>query len=169
MIKIDIMAEVEKEKKKRHSKKSSRVSMTPLNEHAELFHAIENFIRANSNFESSIPVNTTIEMLGDCTTLQDVFTLVLRRQLLNMDGALRWAFFLSLAPARAENDGDRPFSGASPFSVSSAFSLVASVYDIGVSEAIYDHFEYETDSDSDSDSGSESGSSDSAPENDEEK
>ena len=156
------MAEVEKEKKKRHSKKSSRAALTPLNEHAELFHAVENFIRTNSNFESSIPVNTTIELLGDCTSLQDVFTLVLRRQLLNMDGALRWAFFLSLAPARAENDGDRPFSGASPFSASSALSLIASVYDIGTGEVVYDHFDYETDSESGSESGSES-DSDSEP------
>lgn len=143
----------EPEKKSKHSKRSSGSSKTPLEEHEELFHAVEGFIRANTNFESSIPVNTAIEMIAGCTTLQELFTMVLQRQLLNLDGALHWALFLSLAPARAEEAGDKPFSAAAPFSATAALALIATVYDLGVQEIVGEHFEYDSE-DEESDAGS---------------
>jgi hypothetical protein len=143
------------EKKGKHSKRHSSGAKTALTEHEELMHAVDGFIRANANFESSVVLNTTIEMVGACTTLQDVFTTVLQRQLLSMEGALLWTLFLSLAPARAAEMGDRPFSGGSPFSTAAALSLIASVYDLGVAEVVSEHFEYDSDSESGSESESE--------------
>lgn len=147
------MAESKKDKSKRPSAKASAAS--PLREHEELSLAVEGFIRANTNFESSIPVNTALEILNAQTSLQDVFTTVLQRQLLNLDGALRWALFLSLAPARAEEEGDQPFSPAAPFSATAALALIASVYDMGVAEVVSAHFEYDSDSDSEEESAEE--------------
>ena len=145
------MASADTEKKTRHGSKKSSSSKSPLVDHEELFHAVEGFIRANTNFESSVPVNTAIEMIANCTSLQDLFTLVLQRQLLNMDGALHWALFLSLAPARAEEAGDRCFSAAAPFSATAALALIASVYDLGVQEVVAEHFEYDSESDEEED------------------
>ena len=143
------------EKKGKHSKRHSSASKSVLTEHEELMHAVEGFIRANANFESSVVLNTTIEMVGACTTLQDVFTTVLQRQLLGMEGALLWTLFLSLAPARAESLGDRPYSAGTPFSAAAAMALIASVYDLGVAEVVGDHFEYDSESDSESESESD--------------
>ena len=145
------MADSKKDKSKRQSKAAS----APLGEHEELSLAIEGFIRANTNFESSIPVNATLEILNAQTCIQDVFTTVLQRQLLNLDGALRWALFLSLAPARAEEEGDQPFSPAAPFSATAALALIASVYDMGVAEVVSAHFEYDSESESEDEESAE--------------
>jgi len=146
------MADSKKDKSKRQSKASAA---SPLGEHEELSLAVEGFIRANTNFESSIPVNATLELLNAQTCIQDVFTMVLQRQLLNLDGALRWALFLSLAPARAEEEGDRPFSPAAPFSAAAALALIASVYDMGVAEVVSAHFEYDSESESEEEESAE--------------
>lgn len=132
--------------KKERSKKPARA--TPLSEHEELSLAIESFLRENTNFESSVPVNSAVDAMAALTDIQEVFMLPLQRQLLNMDGALRWALFLALAPARAEECGDRPFSAA-PFSADAAMALISSVYDLGVGDAVYAHFEEESDDESD--------------------
>jgi hypothetical protein len=139
-------AEVEK---KKHSKRHSGVAAkTTLSEHEELTQAIEGFLQANTNFESSVVLNTTFEMLAACSTLQEVFTLALQRQILGMDGALHWMVFLSLAPARAEALGEAPFSPAAPFSAAAALTLITSVYDLGVAEIVDEHFDSESDSES---------------------
>lgn len=153
----------EPEKKSKHSKRSGGSSKSPLEEHEELFHAVEGFIRSNTNFESSIPVNTAIEMVASCTTLQDLFTMVLQRQLLNMDGALHWALFLSLAPARAEEAGDKPFSASAPFSATAALALIASVYDMAVQEVVGEHFEYDSEDEDEDEDEDSTGAADETP------
>lgn len=119
--------------------------------HKNLFHAIDGFIRANCNFESSIPINAAIDEIGESVTLQDVFTAPLQRQLFNMDSALRWVLFLTVAPERVEKEGDTPFAPGS-FSSQEALTLVSQIYDIGVQETVWEHFESE-DEDEDEDDG----------------
>lgn len=146
------MAEKSKHSKRHSSGSKGGGAKTPLTEHPELARAVEGFIRENANFESSVVLNTTIEMVNTGVTLQDVFTTVLQRQLLGMEGALLWVLFLSIAPARAESLGDRPFSVGTPFSAAAALALIASVYDLGVAQVVDEQF---ADSDSESDSESE--------------
>ena len=143
------------EKRSKHSKRHSHghshsSSKTTLSDHEELMQAVDSFIRSHNNFESSSVLNTTIEIIGMQSTLQEVFTVVLQHRLLNMEGALLWTMFLSLAPARAESQGDKPFSSGSPFSSAMALATIASVYDIGTSDLIDEHFEYDSESESDS-------------------
>lgn len=113
-----------------------------LDTHEMLFHAIEGFIRANSNFESSVPVNAAIDEIGNSMSLQEAFTIPLQRQLFNLDSALRWVLFLTIAPERAEKEGDAPFAPGS-FSSQEALTLISQVYDIGVQDAVWEHFEDE--------------------------
>lgn len=105
-----------------------------------LFHAIDGFVRANCNFESSVPVNTAIDEIGKSVTLQEVFMIPLQRQLFNMDSALRWVLFLTVAPEHAEQEGDEPYT-ADTFSSEQALTLISQVYDIGVQEAVWEHFD----------------------------
>lgn len=113
-----------------------------------LFHAIDGFIRANCNFESSVPVNAAITEIGTSESLQDAFMIPLQRQLFNLDAALRWVLFLTIAPERAEKEGDAPFAPGS-FSCQEALTLVSQVYDIGVQESIWEHFEEDDDEEDD--------------------
>ena len=115
-----------------------------------LFHAIDGFIRANCNFESSVPVNAAITEIGTSASLQDAFMIPLQRQLFNLDSALRWVLFLTIAPERAEKEGDAPFAPGS-FSCQEALALVSQVYDIGVQESVWEHFEDDDDEDDDED------------------
>jgi len=115
-----------------------------------LFHAIDGFIRANCNFESSVPVNAAITEIGTSESLQDAFMIPLQRQLFNLDAALRWVLFLTIAPERAEKEGDAPFAPGS-FSCQEALALVSQVYDIGVQESIWEHFEEDDDDEDDDD------------------
>lgn len=126
-------------------------SVTPgLAAHEALFHAIDGFIRANCNFESSVPVNAAIDEIGKSATLQGAFTTPLQHQLFNMDSALRWVLFLAVAPERAEKEGDAPFAPGS-FSSQDALTLISQVYDIGVQETVWEHFEPEEEDDVEAD------------------
>jgi hypothetical protein len=119
-----------------------------LADHESLYHAIEGFVRANCNFESSVPINTAVEELGRCAGLQEAFAVPLQRQLFNMDAALRWVLFLAVAPRRAEEEGDAPFAPGS-FSCEEALGLISQVYDMGTQDSIWDHFESDDDDDDD--------------------
>jgi hypothetical protein len=123
-----------------------------------LFHAIDGFIRANCNFESSVPVNAAITEIGTSESLQDAFMIPLQRQLFNLDAALRWVLFLTIAPERAEKEGDSPFAPGS-FSCQDALTLVSQVYDIGVQESIWEHFEDDDEDDEDDEEEDEEGDS----------
>lgn len=122
------------------NKKNTGCKKSILSSHERLFGAVDGFIRSNCNFESSVPVNAAIDAIGSATSLQDVFAAPLQRQLFNMDSSLRWALFLTVAPERAENEGDAPFAPES-FSSQEALTLVSQVYDIGVQESVWEHFE----------------------------
>ena len=121
-----------------------------LADHDSLYHAIEGFVRANCNFESSVPINTAVEELGRCAGLQDAFAIPLQRQLFNMDAALRWVLFLAVAPQRAEEEGDAPCAPGS-FSCEGALGLISQVYDMGTQDSIWDHFESDDEEEDDED------------------
>ena len=108
-----------------------------------LMGAIEGFVRTNANFESSIPVDAALEEIGSCTSLQDAFAVPLQRQLFGMDAALRLVLFLTLAPERGAEEGGAPAA----FAATEALSLVAQVYDIGVQDTVWEHFDVDDDDD----------------------
>ena len=124
--------------------------------------AIDSFIRGNSNFESSIVVNTAIEELEQCASLQQCFALPIQHKLFNIDTALKWILFLNIVPEKiveqnAEDEEFSPlveeFNSFSEFSCSDAMKLIASIYDIGVQDIVLSHLEDdESDDESDEDS-----------------
>jgi hypothetical protein len=131
------------------AKAGTAKKLVKLAEMPILTHAIESFIQDNTNSESSIPINDAIEDMSQCTDLMAVFTAPLQRQLLDLDGALHWILFLSQAPARAIADGDAAFP--EPLPVADALALAVRVYDIGVQNAVWEHFEADDDDESDED------------------
>lgn len=153
------MAEQKKSSKNKQPPQLTRQksSSSQIADRVELFHAIDGFVRGNCNFESSIPVNIAIEDIGKCGSLQAAFMIPLQRQLFNMEAALRWALFLVVAPEGAEKEGDEPFD--EEFSSQDALLLIAQVYDIGVQEMVWDHFEPD-DEDEDEDEDGEDGEDD---------
>ena len=144
-------------KKTAHSRKEPTYEPSPvvasrthakeptLKDRPNLFNAIDSFIRANTNFESSVPVNAVIDDMDKCTRLQEIFQSPLQRQLFNMDAALRWALFMRCAPKRALEEGDPAYTDR--FDVEAAIDLIAQVYDIGVQEHVWEHFEIDSDDD----------------------
>lgn len=116
-----------------------------------LFHAIDGFVRANCNFESSIPVNAAIEDMIKLTNLQEIFAIPLQRQLFNFDTAVKWVFFLSVVPEKAQEEGDEMIAQLGEFSSKEAFNLIAQVYDIGTQENIWVHFDYDEDEEDEED------------------
>ncbi len=113
-------------------------------EYEDLCLAVEKFIRANCNIESSVPIAATMDDIAQARTLQDVFMAPIQHQLFGMDAALRWVLFLSVASEEDEN-GNLPYGKR--FSCRTAMSTVAQVYDIGVQDAVWEHFEDDEDED----------------------
>jgi len=143
------MADASKKKAPKERPTTSASAAPPaaaaLADHPILSHAVEGFIRSNNNFESSVAINTAIEDIGKCADIQSVFAVPLQHKLFTMDSALRWVLFLSVAPGRAVQEGDAPFSDGTKFSPQAALGLVSAVYDVGVQETVWDHFEPEDD------------------------
>jgi hypothetical protein len=133
-----------------------------------LLDAMDGFIRANSNFESSLVINAAVEELEQSESLQKSFSIPLQHKLFNMDSALKWVLFMTTVPEKiieqyTEDEDFSPiieeFTSFTKFSALDALRVIASVYDIGVQESILSHIEDE-DSDEDSDeSDEESGDS----------
>lgn len=120
-----------------------------VSKYEALFHAVEGFVRANCNFESSIPVNAAVDEIAQATSLQAVFSIPLQRQLFNMDAAIRWTFFLSVAPERAVEEGDEAATPLGSFSAQEAFTLISQIYDIGTQENVWVHFEWDDEDEED--------------------
>lgn len=114
------------------------------------FGAVTEFVYAHCNFESTQPLETAMSEIGNCDSLQEVFSIPLQHRLFNIDAALRWVLFMTIAPARALADGDPPFNG-DPFSEHDAVVLISQVYDIGVQETVLAHFANEEDGEEEED------------------
>jgi hypothetical protein len=130
---------------KAKSKKSS--SHGTLADCPVLLGAVEEFVRANNHFDSSFPVNAALEEMAKCTTLLEIFELPLKHKLFTMEAALHWALFLKLAPDRAEEEGDTTSPSGVTYSADKAFDIIKTVYDIGVQNAVWEHFEADDDDD----------------------
>ena len=144
---------------------ASATKLSKLSEHQVLFGAIENFVRSNDQYGSSIPMNAALEEIGACTDLQIVFPIPLKHCLFGMETALQWLLFLSLAPGRAVELGDEPFPGnqspSSEFSANLAINLIADVYDVSVQDNIWEHFgEDDEEEEEDEDEGDDDGGDD---------
>lgn len=124
---------------------ASRAAPT-LESQVPLLAAVDSFIRSNANFESSVPINTALDEMKACTSVQQLFTIPLRHQLISMDAALHWALFLE-ATCGAQVAQARSGAAWSNFAVKDALALLCEVYDTGVQEAIWDHFEVADDED----------------------
>jgi len=120
-----------------------------LGDHVLLSCAVESFVRDNNNFESSLALNAALDDMNTSSDLQTLFEVPLRHKLFAMEGALRWVLFLRVAPERAVKEGDAPFSAEIEFSPGGALDLIAQVYDVGLQEAAWDHFEPDSDEDED--------------------
>jgi hypothetical protein len=138
---------------------------TTLKNFEPLLMAMDSFIRGNSNFESSIVVNTAIEELEQCASLQQCFALPIQHKLFNIDTALKWILFLNIVPEKiveqnAEDEEFAPlvdeFNSFSVFSCSDAMKLIASIYDIGIQDIVLSHLDDESDGESDDESDDES-------------
>ncbi len=132
--------------RKQEAERAEPVEQVPLSKRLVLLGAVDSFIRANTNFESSVPINAAIDAMEGLSTREAIFSEPLQRQMFNLEAALRWALFMEVAPARAVEEGDPAF--ADEFTASKSLALVSGVYDVGVQEAVWEHFE---DSDSESD------------------
>ncbi len=91
-----------------------------------------------------MPVNAAISEIGKCDNLQDAFAVPLARRLFGIDAALRWVLFMTIAPDRAE--GDSIFAAGCGFSPQDGLTLISQVYDLGVRDAVLDHFDDESSS-----------------------
>lgn len=128
----------------------------PLADHVTLFEAARNFLQANSGVESSQLIDAAAEELGRGLSLDEVFSAGIKARLFSMSAAMNWAMFLRTAPAQAaEDDGGAPFSAGAPFSLDAAFTLIEQVYDHGMQEVVWDHFEFDDEDDEDEDEGDE--------------
>lgn len=107
-----------------------------------LFDAAERYLRANSNFESSVVIQETVDALAEVTTGDELFALPLQHKLLSMDAALRWALFLAVAATHPNSD---QFFESGPFDAQAALQLIGGVYDMGIKEAVLDYLEDDSD------------------------
>lgn len=132
--------------------------------------AMDSFIRANGNFESSIVINTAVEELEKCESLQQCFAIPLQHKLFNIDSALKWVLFINIVPEKIieQNSEDEEFTPlledfntfTSDFSANDSLKLIASVYDLGVQDIVLSHLEDDSDDESDGDSDDDSSNSD---------
>jgi len=115
----------------------------PLIDHEFLYCAVDSFLRENGRFESTVAITAAVDAAAKCETVMDLFAVPIKQKLFLMETSLLWAFFLSLAGGRAVADGDQPFADEKAFAElpARAFGLIAGVYDIGVQEKVWDHFE----------------------------
>ena len=144
--------------------------MTTLKSFEVLNFAMDGFIRGNGNFESSVVINAAIEELEQCESFQQCFAIPLQHKLFSMETALKWVLFLTVIPDKIveQESEDEEFSKQlaefntfTEFSSLDALKLIASVYDLGVQDAILSHLDGDSDdgsNDGDSDDGSDSDS-----------
>jgi hypothetical protein len=142
--------------------------MTTLKSFEVLNFAMDGFIRGNGNFESSVVINAAIEELEQCESFQQCFAIPLQHKLFSMETALKWVLFLTVIPDKIieqESEDEEfakqldEFNTFKEFSSSDALKLIASVYDLGIQDAILSHLD--DGSDSDSDDGDDDGDDDS--------
>lgn len=122
--------------------------------------AVDAFIRANANFESSAAVTAAIDEMLALEDLQGVFEAPIRHKLLAMDAALCWALFLSSAPKHATSEGDPKLA---KFSEKKALALIAAVYDVGMDSAVWEHFDADSEDEEDDDDEGETDEDDGPP------
>ena len=128
---------------------SKRAPARPLIQHKFLYRAVLSFIRDNSNFESSVPVQALIEKIGKCISLQEVFFLPIQSRLFDFDTSLLWIFFLTIAPQRAESDGDT-LNEFAEFSCQDAMAVLPQVYDTGIESSVLCYFDADDDDEKES-------------------
>lgn len=119
-----------------------------------LMTAIESFLRDHSNVESTVAHDTMFKDIEECTTLDEVFLVPLKHKMLNMDNALRFILFLTIAsatPIKDEDSGeeDPDFLPEGRLDHTKAYGAIESCFDLGVKAAIWDYVDKAIDGDSD--------------------
>ena len=115
-----------------------------LADSAVFFAAVESFVRAHANIDASHPINTALAALGACNSLQTMFVVPLKERIFNLESVLQWALFLMVASSQESS----PFPPKS-FSVQAAMEITAQLYDLGIDEMVWTHFEAPDDEDED--------------------
>ena len=99
--------------------------------------AIEKFLAANANFESSMILEMVMAEIREAPDLDAAALIPLRHRLLGFTSALAWSFFLHegvAAPLAAQ--GGAAAAGAAEFDVSSYYSQIANIFDLAVEDAV---------------------------------
>ena len=105
--------------------------------------AISSFLHATGNFESTLVLDELDAALDAAFEAgASMASIPLKHKLLNMAGAINWAFFLSTSASEAPET-------ANEFSADEAFATIGEVYDRGVEEAVWAHFEADEEDDED--------------------
>lgn len=137
----------EKERSSAHERRAETVADRPY-----FARAIRMFLEEHRTIESSRPLEDAMAEIEKASKLNEVFQVPIRHQLLNLEGALRFLLFLSVA---VPDKREQPFSGSAKFSSHEALEVIAKVYDDGVQDGVWAFVDGAFEEDSDSDSGSE--------------
>jgi hypothetical protein len=146
----------------------SELKISTLKDFDVLLCAVDSFIKGNGYFESSMVINSAMEELENCTSLQQCFSIPIQHKLFNMETSLKWVFFLTIVPKKLiELNPDEEFMQQveefkifTQFSPEDAMQLMASIYDVGVQDVVLSHLD-DSDSESEDDDDNEDGSEDS--------
>lgn len=116
-------------------------------ENADLEAALRKFWTANSAVESSALIDRAVADSAAIESSQALFPIPIQNGILSMEGALKWVLFLKALSTLEAADAafDRTFSA------DAAMDLVVKVFDLGLQDEVWEHFEDDDDEDEDDD------------------
>lgn len=108
-------------------------SQQPLKSNDLCFDFVKEFLGESAVVESSYILETVVDAVGECTTLQEMFKVPLQHFLFGMDVALRWILFLRVLFTKFQQFGE--------LNCNEAMGVVIQVYDLGVEGLMPESFE----------------------------
>lgn len=105
----------------------------PLKANNMCFDFVKEFLGESAAVESSFILETVVDAVGECTTLQEMFKVPLQHFLFGMDVALRWVLFLRVLFTKFQQFGE--------LNCNEAFGVIIQVYDLGVEGLMPESFE----------------------------
>ncbi len=106
-----------------------------MDDHPEFVTSISAFLRAHCVFQSSVKFESTMSAVRIARDLNAVFEAPLKHQIIDMGGAINFAFFLSHAEDQlplTEDEGEPPLDETQKLDLKAAHKRIASVYDDGI-------------------------------------
>lgn len=138
------------------AKISEQKADAKMSSEAFIANAVRSFLEANSVVESTALIEQAVVALDGCVSSDEAFPVPISCGLLSMSGALSWALLLSvLSRAEIEVDAspDVAAEASAPsfdrtFDANAALKLIEEVFDKGVQDVVWDHFDESEDDDS---------------------